>query len=85
MTALFVSKKHGGIDFKSDKVDSAFIVKNNGGEISATGGSAFGGKFDLDQAMLARLQNTSGFTPAIINIQPLKSLPAFLWLRNQEQ
>jgi hypothetical protein len=35
-------------------------------------------KFHLDQAMLARLQNASGFVPVIINIQPLNDLKQFL-------
>jgi len=37
-------------------------------------------KFHIDAAMLTRLQNTSGFIPVIIDIQPLKSLPEFLGL-----
>ena len=63
----------GGIDFKSDKVDSAFAVKNSGGEI----------KFHIDPAMLQQLQNAPGFVPVIINIQPMTDLRLFLGL-NQE-
>jgi len=35
-------------------------------------------KFHLDAAMLQRLQNSPGFVPVIINVQPLKSLTKFL-------
>ncbi len=62
----------GGIDFKPDKVDSAFVVKNSGGAI----------KFHIDPAMLQQLQNAPGFVPVIINIVPLKDLPEFLGLKS---
>ena len=55
----------GGIDLTSDK---ALEVRNNGLSI----------KFNIDPAMLAQLQNAPGFTPVIINIQPLTSLSEFL-------
>ena len=42
-------------------------------------------KFHMDPAMLAQLQNASGFVPVIINIQPLKNLSAFLGINNQPQ
>jgi len=35
-------------------------------------------QFHLDPAMLARLQNSPGFVPVVINIQPLKDLQEFL-------
>jgi hypothetical protein len=57
--------KYGGIDLTSDK---ALTVQNNGQGIN----------FHLDPAQLAQLQNAPGFVPAIINIQPLESLSAFL-------
>ncbi len=60
--------RKGGIDFNADKVDSAFEVRNGGGEI----------KFHIDAAMLEQLQNAPGFMPVIINIQPLQDLGAFL-------
>ncbi len=60
----------GGIDFKSDKVDSAFSVRNSGGAI----------KFHIDPAMLEQLQNAPGFMPVIINIQPMDNLRLFLGL-----
>ncbi len=56
----------GGINLAaSDKVLS---VQNNGQGI----------RFDIDPAQLAQLQNAPGFTPVIINVQPLRDLPAFL-------
>ncbi|MBI4309758.1 MAG: hypothetical protein HY591_05455 [Candidatus Omnitrophica bacterium] len=57
----------GGIDFNSDKMNLS--VQDNGhGEI----------KFHIDRAMLQQLQNAPGFIPQVIDVQPLKSLPAFL-------
>ena len=76
-----VDIKKGGIDFKPDKVDSAFAVKNSGGEISAKGGSASGGNFHIDPAMLEQLQNAPGFVPVIINIQPVDDLRLFLGIK----
>ncbi|MEI8012794.1 MAG: hypothetical protein WCI27_10020 [Candidatus Omnitrophota bacterium] len=35
-------------------------------------------EFNLDPAMLARLQNASGVSPVIIGVNPLKSLSEFL-------
>jgi len=60
-----MSSGTGGIDLTSDK---ALSVQNNGQGI----------KFHLDPAQLAQLQNTPGFVPVIISIQPLKSLQEFL-------
>ncbi len=58
--------QRGGIDLTSDKV---LKIKDDGaGEI----------KFNIDPAMLQQLQNASGFTPVIINVQPLKDLQLFL-------
>ena len=39
-----------------------------------------GSKFHIDPAMLERLQNAPGFVPVVIDVQPLKDLPAFLGL-----
>ncbi len=61
-------KREGGIDFKADKVNGAFAVSNSGGGI----------QFHIDPAMLEQLQNAPGFMPVIINVTPLKDLPAFL-------
>ena len=35
-------------------------------------------KFNIDPAMLQRLQNAPGFVPVIINIQPTNNLREFL-------
>ncbi|MBF0490736.1 MAG: hypothetical protein HQL15_09025, partial [Candidatus Omnitrophica bacterium] len=59
-------KELGGIDFNSEKMN--LETRNQGGEI----------KFNLDSAQLAQLQNAPGFTPVIINIQPITDLPMFL-------
>ena len=58
--------ERGGIDLTSDK---ALLVKNDVGE---------GIKFHLDPAVIAQLQNTPGFVPVIINIEPLDDLRLFL-------
>ena len=60
------SAKYGGIDLTPANMN--LLTQNAGTEI----------KFHLDPAMLQRLQNAPGFTPVIINIQPLISLPQFL-------
>jgi len=62
-----LDKNTGGIDLRSDK---ALFVQNNGRGI----------KFYIDPAMLAQLQNAPGFTPVIINIQPMTDLRRFLGL-----
>jgi len=41
-------------------------------------------KFHLNPAMLQRLQNAPGFTPVVININPLKSLPEFLGISEDQ-
>ncbi len=64
----------GGIDFNSDKVESAFSVRNSGGEI----------KFHIDPAMLEQLQNAPGFMPVIINIQPMTDVRLFLGLTDNQ-
>ncbi len=55
----------GGIDLTSDR---ALSVQNNGQRI----------RFHIDPAQLAQLQNTPGFVPVIINIEPIKDLRRFL-------
>ena len=79
--ALAGRDRTGGIDFKDDKINPAFVLQNKDGEI----------KFHIDPALpvparpaggrqaglLAEFQNTSGFKPEIISIQPLKSPPDF--------
>ena len=46
------------------------------------GNDSEGMKLHIDPAMLEQLQNASGFTPVIINVQLLKDLPAFLGIRD---
>ena len=75
----------GGIDFNSDKIN--LQVKMDSELLRVSGmrtrlrGNDNGIKFHIDPAMLQRLQNAPGFVPVIINIQPLKSLPEFLGIR----
>jgi len=52
------------------KIDSSVLSQNNTGI-----------KFHLDPGMLDQLQNASGFTPVIINIQPLNNIRQFLGLK----
>ncbi len=69
----------GGIDFKPDKVDSVFAVQMDS---RLRGNDNAGIKFNIDPAMLERLQNASGFTPVIINIVPLDDLRLFLGIND---
>ncbi|NTV30133.1 MAG: hypothetical protein HGA80_08650, partial [Candidatus Omnitrophica bacterium] len=63
------SIKRGGIDLSKDKTNVQVQV---GGE---------GIHFNIDPAMLERLQNAAGLEPVIINIHPLTtSLPVFMGL-----
>ena len=58
----------GGVDLIS--LGTNLQVKNNDG----------GFKIHTDPAMLEQLRNVPGFTPVIINIQPMTSLRLFLGL-----
>ncbi len=58
--------KKGGIDFNSSKM--GLDIQNNGGEIN----------FQIDAALLERLEAATGFTPVILNIQPLPAVRMFL-------
>lgn len=57
----------GGIDFNSNKMN-----------LQVKGNKSVGIKFYIDPAQLAQLQNAPGFTPVIINIQPMNNLREFL-------
>ncbi|MBF0489063.1 MAG: hypothetical protein HQL15_00410 [Candidatus Omnitrophica bacterium] len=70
-SAMKINDK-GGIDFNADRMN--LETRNESGEI----------KFHLDSAQLAQLQNATGFTPVIINIQPMTNLREFLGLNNKE-
>ena len=66
MNTANTSKKYGGIDLTPANMN--LLVRNAGRGI----------KFHVSSAMLQQLQNVPGFTPVIINIQPLNSLQQFL-------
>jgi len=63
-------EREGGINLNSDQLN---LQIQNAGE---------GIKFNLDPALLAQLRNAPGFTPVIMNIQPLESLPLFLGIKD---
>lgn len=62
----------GGIDFNPGQLN--LQVRNSGQGID----------FYMDPAMLQQFQNVSGFTPVIINIQPMTNLRMFLGLEEQK-
>jgi hypothetical protein len=62
----------GGIDFTASK--TPLEVRNAGESID----------FKMNPAMLTQLQNAPGFTPVIINIQPLDNLPLFLGIKEDK-
>ncbi|MCC6758238.1 MAG: hypothetical protein IT395_01255 [Candidatus Omnitrophica bacterium] len=59
----------GGVDFNADKLN--LETQTTGGEI----------KFEMDPEQLRELQNVPGFTPVIINIQPMINVQMFLGLK----
>ncbi len=63
-----MKSRKGGIDFTDDKISLG--VQRIGDGI----------KFNMDPAILNRLQNAPGFYPVIINIAPLSDLNTFLSL-----
>ena len=63
----------GGIDFKSDRMNVETKV-----DASLKDGASKGIQFHIDPAMLKQLQNAGGFTPVIINIQPMTDIKSFL-------
>jgi len=65
--------RNGGIDFDPNKMD--LNIQN----------SSNGIKFNVDPAMLQRIQNASGFTPVIVNIRPMTDLRIFLGLTDSSQ
>jgi hypothetical protein len=62
----FDNAAQGGIDLNPSKIN--LETKDNGGAI----------KFNLDPAMLQRMQNASGVTPVIVGISSLGSLQQFM-------
>jgi len=75
-------EQNGGIDLTSVKVDSRLPRLGGGLRGNDNGRDGQGIKFHIDPAQFQELQNAPGFTPVIINIQPLKSLPEFLGLND---
>ncbi len=67
-----ISTTKGGIDFNADKMN--LETRSSGGEI----------KFQINPEQLREFQNAPGFTPIIINIQPLINLPLFLGLKDSQ-
>jgi hypothetical protein len=63
----------GGIDFTANK--TPLEIQNSGKGID----------FKMDPAMLEQLRNAPGFTPVIIDIQPLIDLRGFLGLKVSEK
>jgi len=61
---------NGGIDFKMNNVSVQGDPRN-----------AQGIAFRFDPAMLQQVRNASGFSPVIVNIQPMKDLRGFLGLK----
>ena len=70
----------GGIDLTPANMN---IQVKTGSPTNTFGDDSGGIKFHLDPAMLAQLQNASGFVPVIINVQPLNDLKSFLGIVNQ--
>ena len=68
--AMTAREHTGGIDLTP--ANNTLQIQNTGGGI----------KFHLDPAMLAQLQNASGFVPVIINIQPMTDLKMFLGIND---
>ena len=68
LNPAMASEREGGIDLNT--VKNSLQIQNQDEGI----------KFRLDSAILQQLQNVPGFTPVIINIQPMTDLCAFLGL-----
>jgi hypothetical protein len=60
----------GGIDFNSSKM--GLDIQNNGGNIN----------FKIDATLLQRLEAATGFTPVILNIQPMPGARTFLGIND---
>jgi len=76
LAMIAISKSQpGGIDFNSDKMNLQVKMDSR-----LRGNDNSGIKFHIDHAPLEQLQNAPGFTPVIINIQPMTDLKMFLGL-----
>ena len=84
-----IGRAEGHLGREAIKVLSVDVKKENAGGIDLTSGekalavqSSNGGiKFNMNPAMLPRLENAVGITPVIINIQPMIDLKLFLGLK----
>jgi hypothetical protein len=65
-SVLEEDNKNGGIDLDPEKMN--IVTKSSGESI----------QFNLDPAMLQRLQNSSGVTPVIVSVHALDSLQQFM-------
>lgn len=61
----------GGIDY--NLTDLNLMIQSSGSNIN----------FHLDSAQLQHMQNSAGFSPVIIGIQPISSLNGFLGLADE--
>ena len=69
-----INSKHGGIDLTRDRM--GLQVQDDGQSV----------QFKFDPAMIQQLQNSSGLTPVIIDIQPMTTtVPMFLGLSDKEE
>lgn len=68
--AMTAGERRGGIDLTHANMN--LQIQSNNGEI----------KFQMNAAMLAQLQNASGFVPVIIKIQPMTNLRMFLGIND---
>jgi len=71
--------KNGGIDLTPANMN---IQVKTGSRTGLLGDEVDGIKFHLNPAMIAQFQNSAGFTPVIINMQPMTNLSKFLGLEN---
>jgi len=74
--------KNGGIDLTPANMNLE-VKKEIASSLKNAPRNDTGIKFHLDPAQLQQLQNSTGFVPVIINVQPLKSLTEFLGLNEK--
>ena len=79
--AQVAKTKEGGISFNADKMN--LEVKGNSKDARQVGGAGI--KFNMDPAMLKRLQEAPGFFPVIISIEPMADVRLFLGLTVPKQ
>ena len=75
----------GGIDFNAENLNIETKMNSRfRGSDSVGRGNDNGIQFQIDPQQFLELQNAPGFTPVIINIQPLINLQLFLGLKEGE-